>query len=283
MALTVRSETNKTIQTHVQLYHANLPSQKMDRLCLRISQNIDEIFRSVIAAKSSGATFVKKLCTINPKYKGVLQAIIFKLWAFTISEATRETYCTSGWDHPVYKYGFECTIAWPGSDKPCGKGDFSMFLNDRVQQLFTDVTLSCAGQTYPVHRIVLSARSDYIKEVLANEMNGSFGTTFEVDAPVDHLSECIDFLYTGKVDLKGRTIEEIEKFLVLAERFKVRDLQQACSFELFQQITEDNLVRIDTIGQRFKIRDLFDFCSWRGSFTPEFYRSYVAYHACGGK
>ena len=142
-----------------------------------------------------------------------------------------------------------------------------MFQNFRKDELFTDATLCCEDGEYPAHRVVLAARSDFFKSLLVNQMKESLTSVCTINArgmgtDRSHLEEFLDFLYTEKVELKGRSVEDIEKLLTLSRAYFVEGLTKACIFEIASQVNADNVDQIESIGERYEIQELTNLAKW---------------------
>ena len=113
------------------------------------------------------------------------------------------------------------------SEKLCLKWDdfktniSSSFVHLRKDEEFSDVTLTCDGdQKIEAHKVILAASSSFFGNILKQNkhphpliyMRGMTGT---------QLSEVMDFIYHGEVNIFE---EKIEEFLNIAEELQLRGL-----------------------------------------------------------
>jgi broad-like protein len=94
---------------------------------------------------------------------------------------------------------------------------------------FVDVTLCCRNRTFKAHRVVLSACSPYLRELLDSDAvtggvggAGPQGASHPIlilqDATPEAVEHVIEFMYTGNVDIPSRCLSD---FIKLAECFQV--------------------------------------------------------------
>lgn len=69
----------------------------------------------------------------------------------------------------------------------------------RLRHLYTDLTLTCQGQHFPVHRLVLGAHSpDVLGKSFSGWSSDAQSSTLEIrDAQPDALKAMLDYFYTG--------------------------------------------------------------------------------------
>ncbi|KAB7495159.1 Broad-complex core protein, partial [Armadillidium nasatum] len=102
--------------------------------------------------------------------------------------------------------------------------DFATF---RLQDVFCDVTICCRGSYFLAHRIILSAFSNYFKEIL---MQAHCKHPFIVlqDGDAEDLEALLNFIYMGEIGLKN---ERIQPFLKMAEKLQVKGFTSSFKFE----------------------------------------------------
>ncbi|KAL7635841.1 UNVERIFIED_CONTAM: hypothetical protein RMT77_013658 [Armadillidium vulgare] len=108
------------------------------------------------------------------------------------------------------------------------------FSSFRHQDVFCDVTICCHGNYILAHRIVLSAFSNYFKEIL---MQARCKHPFIVlqDCDPEDLEALLNFIYVGEIGLRN---ERIESFLKMAEKLEIKGFTSSVKFE-----TEPNYPR----------------------------------------
>ena len=86
---------------------------------------------------------------------------------------------------------------------------------------FSDVTLACDGnQQFKVHKLIIAASSQIFKEMLISYSNAHPLIYLRGITPCD-LNSIIDFIYFGEANVYQ---EDLDRFLALAEEFKVKGL-----------------------------------------------------------
>ncbi|KAJ7385687.1 hypothetical protein OS493_013715 [Desmophyllum pertusum] len=77
-------------------------------------------------------------------------------------------------------------------------------LNDfRKEETFCDVKLSVQGKTFPAHRNVLSANSEFFKALFANEMKENAENIVHMDEfEPQVLEELLTYMYGGGISIK---------------------------------------------------------------------------------
>ncbi|CAG0902312.1 unnamed protein product [Darwinula stevensoni] len=91
----------------------------------------------------------------------------------------------------------------------------------RHRDMFVDVTLSCDGQFFKAHKLVLSAGSGYFERMLNRDGTGT---------PIIHfygiemhlLKLVIEFMYSGEVEVPSL---DLERFIEIAEHLEVKGLK----------------------------------------------------------
>ncbi|KAK2720736.1 hypothetical protein QYM36_004576 [Artemia franciscana] len=96
-------------------------------------------------------------------------------------------------------------------------GSFLSLLNS---EHFTDLTLSCDGQTINCHRLILSSCSSYF-ETLLLKISHPHPIIILKDAKFEDLLSLVKFMYTGEVTVPQAQISSLIK---VAEMLKVKGL-----------------------------------------------------------
>ncbi|CAG0920321.1 unnamed protein product [Notodromas monacha] len=94
---------------------------------------------------------------------------------------------------------------------------------------FVDVTLSCRNRTFRAHRVVLSACSPYLRDLLDSDAvvsGGGHPIVILQDATPEAVEHVIEFMYTGNVDIPSQCLSD---FIKLAECFQALMLVRVAS------------------------------------------------------
>ena len=86
-------------------------------------------------------------------------------------------------------------------------------MNDRrLQGTFCDFEIRTKDQAFPVHRIILDSCSEYFRSMFASNLKESEKGFCEVDDETsDTVLQCVDFMYTGEMNLTNETATSVLK------------------------------------------------------------------------
>ena len=90
----------------------------------------------------------------------------------------------------------------------------------RKHQDFFDVTLACEENVITAHKIVLSAASDFFKNILRKHKH-EHPLIYLTEVKFSDLQSILDFIYTGETEVAEK---DLETLLATATRFKVKGL-----------------------------------------------------------
>lgn len=122
--------------------------------------------------------------------------------------------------------------------------DWSRFHNFRQKDLFVDTELICEGESFPCHKVVLSANCEYFRALF------EFYAKNKKDASKIYMQNCnpkevkviIEFIYNRQATI---THENVERLLTTSDEYGVEGLCEHCVAYL-----GDNLVLENCIGMR---------------------------------
>lgn len=77
-----------------------------------------------------------------------------------------------------------------------------------LQCQYEDATVACGGKLYPVHRLVLSACSDYFQQMFALT-HGKHSVIVLKDITTEVFEALLSYMYIGKVDVRREKISEL--------------------------------------------------------------------------
>ncbi|XP_042885133.1 broad-complex core protein-like isoform X2 [Penaeus japonicus] len=90
----------------------------------------------------------------------------------------------------------------------------------RVQELYCDATIACDGQIYPVHRVVLSACSEFFASIFASTRYHNPVVVLQ-DVGKTQLENLLIYMYRGEVRVLQ---EDLPTFIKVAESLHVKGL-----------------------------------------------------------
>jgi len=134
---------------------------------------------------------------------------------------------------------------------------------------FSDLTLiSKEGTSYPAHRSLLAARSDYFSALLYGGLKESGENVVTLMCSDKVLKPILHFLYSGKIHLQGSTVDFLMDLLDVARLMCIDNLREALENLILEEIIKKPQVCFDqtknivnilnvAIGKEFK--DLIKF------------------------
>jgi len=101
----------------------------------------------------------------------------------------------------------------------------SAFRDLRTDKDLFDVTLSCGGESFQAHKLVLSACSDLFRDMFRRSLplSGTHSILYLRGVHGADMKAVLDFMYHGEVSVAQ---EELNSFLSVAEDLKVKGLTQ---------------------------------------------------------
>lgn len=102
-----------------------------------------------------------------------------------------------------------------------------------------DVEIKSDGQTWKVHKNVLSVRSEVLKAMLNSDMvEGRTGVITFQDMDVLTVQQFLSYLYCG--DLPEMTTEVAKRFYEIGDKYAVQCLKKVCVNFLVNSLTPEN-------------------------------------------
>ena len=128
--------------------------------------------------------------------------------------------------------------------------DFSNFF---LADFLADLKLTCGGQTFHVHRVLLAAASPYFQAMFQNEMIEANSGGIELrEIKSDVLKTVLEFLYKNKIDLKD--FKEDPDFagdlLAAADMYQLKNLKRIAEDELCDNLQLENVLELVVIADR---------------------------------
>jgi len=119
----------------------------------------------------------------------------------------------------------------------------------------SDIKLSCDGEIFNCHKVVLCCNSEAFKNMLVNE-NSKEAVTGEIevtDTPATVLEALLHFIYNNTVE----KTQISTALLVAAEKYMVSDLVKICVDFLAENLTDENAVEVMTTANSTNQKELF--------------------------
>ncbi|KAL5015190.1 hypothetical protein ScPMuIL_009460 [Solemya velum] len=120
--------------------------------------------------------------------------------------------------------------------------------NLRKMDKLCDVTLQVDGISFPAHRIVLAACSDYFSAMFINEMSERDQSVIELhEISASVMEVLLDFVYTETVNV---SVENVQELLPAACLLQLTGVKQACCTFLEKQLDSSNCLGIKIFAER---------------------------------
>ena len=120
-------------------------------------------------------------------------------------------------------------------------GNISKTYQEKVHQFF-DFTIECDDQdTIKTHKFILAAQSKFFQAFFSHEEKNLLSLSFRKEPT----KSCIDFLYTGKIDLDE---ENVQSILEVANFLEVVPLCNLCAQFLAIRLDEENISELSNLG-----------------------------------
>lgn len=119
-----------------------------------------------------------------------------------------------------------------------------------------DFKIICGRKEFFVSKLILSSRSEYFEILFGDHpRNGSINELVVRDI-AEHIMEIfLKFIYFGFSDILDQFSEEL---LVVADRYRVRDLKNICEKLLFTEICAKNAIKLLNIFHKHKSYQMTD-------------------------
>ncbi|XP_076447602.1 kelch-like protein 24 [Babylonia areolata] len=168
--------------------------------------------------------------------------------------ADREVCCGSGED------GVEDDLST--SDTSFVSTDHTDQLIDNLERLrldlgYTDLTITIDNHRFPCHKVVLAAGSPYFRIMFASGMEESRKDVIEIkqiEATV--FEQVLRFIYTGRVDIGGGTVQEL---FMQAQLFQIAHLVELCVTFFQDCMNEGNCLAAMTLADLHAHRAMYEY------------------------
>ncbi|XP_046356512.2 kelch-like protein 12 [Haliotis rufescens] len=128
--------------------------------------------------------------------------------------------------------------------------------NLRKANTLCDITLKVMGESFPAHRIVLAACSDYFCAMFTNEMSEKDKSMIELhEISSDVMRELLDFVYTETVDV---SVENVQELLPAACLLQLNGVKEACCSFLENQLDSSNCLGIKIFAEQHSCKALWE-------------------------
>lgn len=232
-----------------------LQDKLMPDLYLRVEQNIFPVHKVILSARSK---VFKAMFAIGMNRKAdnciemkdvdaeTLQELLTYLYSNTINFNMGCVRAASLYD-AADKYALE-PLCYALCDSNFGNLNIPEVISqDMLEVLRTgilaDLDIKLGHSTYPVHKVILSARSHVFRKMFYKEMQGK-ATTVEIrDMDEATLQRMLKFIYADRVDIHMDWQQASAQYTA-AVKYAIEPLKQACSEILQSSFSTSNILEI---------------------------------------
>ncbi|XP_065205264.1 speckle-type POZ protein-like [Planococcus citri] len=119
---------------------------------------------------------------------------------------------------------------------------------------FADFTLSLPGKDYPVHKVILAARSNYFANMFKSSMMENERNRVEItDVKEDVMGEIMKFFYTGKCENVDKLADGL---LAAADKYGLVQLKKMCVESISKSLSVENAPNMLILADLYRVDDL---------------------------
>ncbi|XP_065205269.1 protein roadkill-like [Planococcus citri] len=119
---------------------------------------------------------------------------------------------------------------------------------------FSDFTISVQGKDYPVHKVILAARSDYFAKMFESGMKENELNRAEItDVKEDVMNEILKFIYTGQCENVDKLADGL---LAAADKYDIDQLKKICLKTISKSISVDNAPNLLVLADLYHENEL---------------------------
>lgn len=123
--------------------------------------------------------------------------------------------------------------------------------------------------TVKAHRVIVAARCDWFRRALLSGMRETIDRKILVhDTNPALFSVFLEYLYSGCVNIKELSVDQVAELMMLSDRYEVDVLKQVCEQVLKRHIDGDSMLYFLSLADQFNARALKDACLTYASHHP---------------
>ncbi|XP_034251805.1 uncharacterized protein LOC117651669 isoform X2 [Thrips palmi] len=123
--------------------------------------------------------------------------------------------------------------------------------------------------TVKAHRVIVAARCDWFRRALLSGMRETIDRKILVhDTNPALFLVFLEYLYSGCIDIKDLSVDQIAELMMLSDRYEVDTLKQVCEQLLKRHIDGDSVLYFLSLADQFNARALKDACLTFASHHP---------------
>ena len=123
----------------------------------------------------------------------------------------------------------------------------------RLDDEYTDVTLSSGDVHIRCHRVVLAVASDYFNAMFRCGLQESMSASVQLTMEPETMVTIIDYIYTGDVEL---TLDNVECLVKAGDVLQLDTLKTACENFMIKQVGPSNVVGFYKFAALYRLNQL---------------------------
>lgn len=153
-----------------------------------------------------------------------------------------------------------------GSYKTCKVIDLSSEFLDQISSLYmnendSDIVFIINGERICAHKFILTLRCDYFRLMFSSGYREAIESEVEVkDTSIETFKTILNFIYTGRVDLNDKCVEEIIEILCICHRYELHDLLGHLLTFLTSAIDAENVCGLYETAKLYNFTELIEPC-----------------------
>lgn len=159
---------------------------------------------------------------------------------------------------------------WPKPEPPDAcfvqELSFTRFFNN---QEFSDLVMVVEGKVFYAHKIVITQRSEYFKQMLSVNMRETLENQIEIkDVRFEVFRILMKYLYTGIAEIGAGTegqelrVGYILEVLRAADRFLLLPIVRNCELLLWNKLTKENVLDVLAVVENINSCTITEYCYW---------------------
>ncbi|XP_065204311.1 speckle-type POZ protein-like [Planococcus citri] len=151
-----------------------------------------------------------------------------------------------------------CHVEYGYMKKPASLFELTSLSRDferiRTAEDLSDVTISVNGKNYPVHKVILAARSSVFNAMFRNDMQENQKNHIMItDMEQEAFEEMLHYIYTGEM---RRLDEWAFELLPAADKYDLEELKKGCEGILITKLSAENVGKILVLADMHNAEEL---------------------------
>jgi len=125
--------------------------------------------------------------------------------------------------------------------------------------MFKDLTVVVEGKKLMLHKIIVSARSEYFDVVLRSSFKENCESVIEIkECPLEQFKHLCEHIYSDKMPIEFTNIYDL---MVMADRFRVPHLKGRLERIIFNHLSVENVAKVFKYANRYDYDRLRNICT----------------------